>query len=308
MNKTVHKIYVGSFFVVGIAVTILLGINGYDYYSTPKEDRPFLIENGKQVYTDSGEPVKNPQHSELKPSGAWGHGFGIIGTLMMIVGVSTYMIRKRYRRFFNFGYLKHWLEFHIFLCSVGPVLVLYHTAFKFGGIVSVSFWSMVLVVLSGVVGRFIYLQIPRSIKGQELSINEMNSMRDKLASRVREVLSEDSAIYSEFERISSADHYKSFKLSTAIGFFIWEYFNVRRVLRAMKKRFKLLGLTKSEQDELIKSAKSEIVIARRIALLRTSQKLFHMWHIFHLPFAIAMFVIMVIHVAVTIIFGYKWIF
>lgn len=298
----------GSFFVVGIAVTILLGINGYDYYSTPKEDRLFLIENGEQVYTDSGEPVKNPQHSALKPSGAWGHGFGIIGTLMMIVGVSIYMIRKRYRRFFNFGYLKHWLEFHMFLCSVGPVLVLYHTAFKFGGIVSVSFWSMVLVVLSGVVGRFIYLQIPRSIQGQELSINEMNSMKDKLASRVREVLSEDSAIYSEFERISSADHYKSFKLSTAIGFFVWEYFNVRRVLRAMKKRFKLLGLTKSEQEELIKSAKSEIVIARRIALLRTSQKLFHMWHIFHLPFAITMFVIMIIHVAVTIIFGYKWIF
>ena len=48
---------------------------------------------------------------------------------------------------------KHWLEFHIFLCTVGPLLVLYHTAFKFGGIVSVSFWSMVLVVLSGVAGK-----------------------------------------------------------------------------------------------------------------------------------------------------------
>jgi len=49
-------------------------------------------------------------------------------------------------------------------------------------------------------------------------------------------------------------------------------------------------------------------MARRIAFLRTSQKFFQLWHIFHLPFAITMFVIMVIHVAVTIIFGYKWIF
>jgi len=291
MNKTLHKIYVGFFLVVGISVTILLAINGYNYYTIPLEERFF-----------------DPSHSALKPSGTWGHGFGIIGTLMMIVGVSIYMIRKRYRRFFNFGYLKHWLEFHIFLCTVGPILVLYHTAFKFGGIVSVSFWSMVLVVLSGVVGRFIYLQIPRSIQGQELSIKEMNNQKEKFAARVRSVLSEDSSTYAEFERISSADHYKSFKLTTAIGFFVWEYFNVRRVLRAMKKRFKHLGLTKSEQVELIKAAKSEIVIARRIALLRTSQKLFHMWHIFHLPFAITMFVIMVIHVVVTIIFGYKWIF
>lgn len=291
MNKTLHKIYVGFFVVVGISVTILLAINGYDYYTTPLEERFF-----------------NASHSALKPSGAWGHGFGIIGTLMMIVGVSIYMIRKRYRRFFNFGYLKHWLEFHIFLCTVGPILVLYHTAFKFGGIVSVSFWSMVLVVLSGVVGRFIYLQIPRTIQGQELSISEMNAEKEKLASKVRRVLSEDSSTYSEFERISSADHYKSFKLTTAIGFFVWEHFNVRRVMKSMKKRTKLLGLQKGEQDELLKAAKSEIVIARRIALLRTSQKLFHLWHIFHLPFAIAMFVIMVIHVIVTIIFGYRWIF
>ena len=291
MNKTLHKIYVGLFLIVGISVTILLAIYGFDYYTTPLEERFF-----------------NPAHNLLKPSGALGHGFGIIGTLMMIIGVSVYMIRKRYRKFFNIGYLKHWLEFHIFLCSVGPVLVLYHTAFKFGGIVSVSFWSMVLVVLSGVVGRFIYLQIPRTIQGQEISVNELNSMKEKLAIRVRGVLSEDSSTLSEFEKISSADRYKSFQLLTAVGFFMRDYFDIKRVMKLLKMRIQLLGIGNSEREELIKAAKSEIIIARRIALLRTSQKLFHWWHIFHLPFAITMFVIMVIHVAVTIIFGYKWIF
>lgn len=291
MNKTLHKIYVGLFLLIGISVTVLFAIYGYDYYMTPVEERFF-----------------NSNHNLLKPSGALGHGFGIIGTLMMIIGVSVYMIRKRYRKFFNLGYLKYWLEFHIFLCSVGPVLVLYHTAFKFGGIVSVSFWSMVLVVLSGVVGRFIYLQIPRSIQGQELSINELNSMKERLAIRIRSVLSEDSSTLAEFERVASADRYKSFKLSLAVGFLIRDYLNIKRVLSLLKKRIKLLGLGKDERIELVKAAKSEIVIARRIAMLRTSQKLFHMWHLFHLPFAIAMFVIMVIHVVVTIIFGYKWIF
>jgi len=291
MNKTLHKIYVGLFFFVGISVTILLAIYGFEYYTTSLEERFF-----------------NPSHDLLKPSGALGHGLGIIGTLMMIVGVGVYMIRKRYRKFFNIGYLKHWLEFHIFLCSVGPVLVLYHTAFKFGGIVSVSFWSMVLVVLSGVVGRFIYLQIPRTIQGQEISINELNSIKDKLAIKVRSVMSEDSSTLLEFERVSSADRYKSFRLITAVGFFVRDFFDIKRVMRLLKMRIKLLGIGKLERDELLKAAKSEIIIARRIALLRTSQKLFHWWHIFHLPFAIAMFVIMVIHVAVTIIFGYKWIF
>jgi len=291
MNKTLHKIYVGLFLVVGISATILLGINGYQYYSTPLEERFF-----------------SPDHIMLKPSGAWGHGFGIIGTLMMIVGVGVYMIRKRYRKFFNIGYLKHWLEFHIFLCSVGPVLVLYHTAFKFGGIVSISFWSMVLVVLSGVVGRFIYLQIPRTIQGQELSIAELNTMKESLSMRIRKVLSEDSSTLYKLETIASTNRYKSLRLISAIGLFIKDYFSIIHLIRVFRKKMIFLGLNKAEIKELIDAAKSEIVIARRIAFLRTSQKLFHMWHLFHLPFAISMFVIMVIHVAVTIVFGYKWIF
>ena len=291
MNKTLHKIYVGFFIVVGVSVTILLAVYGFDYYSTSVEERFF-----------------NTNHDLLKPSGMLGHGFGIIGSLMMIIGVATYMIRKRNRRFYNLGFLKHWLELHIFLCTVGPIFVLYHTAFKFGGIVSVSFWSMVLVVLSGVVGRFIYLQIPRTIQGQELSINEMNSIKEKLAIRIRSVLSEDSSTLAQFERISSAERFKTFRLSAALGFIITDYFNIKKVMRLFKKRIQLLGLDKYEQIDLIKAAKSEIIMARRIALLRTSHKLFNLWHVFHLPFAIAMFAIMIIHVAVTIIFGYKWIF
>jgi hypothetical protein len=291
MNKTLHKIYVGLFLFVGISVTILFAINGYNYYTTSLEERFF-----------------SPDHNSLKPSGAIGHGLGIIGTLMMILGVGIYMIRKRYKRFFNLGYLKHWLEFHIFLCSVGPVLVLYHTAFKFGGLVSVSFWSMVLVVLSGVVGRFIYLQIPRTIEGRELSVQELIEIKEKLAIRIRSVLSEDTSTLTEFERISSADRYKSFKLSTAIGYLHRDFFDIKKVMKLFNKRMKLLGISKIERKELIKAAKSELTMARRIAFLRTSQKLFQLWHIFHLPFAIAMFVIMIIHVAVTIIFGYKWIF
>jgi len=291
MNKTLHKLYVGLFLFVGISATILLAINGYNYYNTPLEERFF-----------------NAQHNLLKPSGAWGHGFGIIGTLMMIIGVGVYMIRKRYRRLFNFGYLKYWLEFHIFLCSVGPVLVLYHTAFKFGGIVSISFWSMVLVVLSGVVGRFIYLQIPRTIQGRELSVQEILDMKEQLMIKVRSVLSEDSSTLVEFQRISSADRYKSVNLTSAIGYLHRDFFDIKKVLRLFRNRINLLGINKTERKELIKAAKSELTMARRIAFLRTSQKFFQLWHIFHLPFAIAMFVIMIIHVAVTIAFGYKWIF
>lgn len=291
MSPKVHKYYVGTFFGIGIVVTILLAINGYQYYNTSIEERFF-----------------NPQHAMLKPNGAIGHGIGIIGSLMMILGVSIYMIRKRMRKLFSLGILKHWLEFHIFLCTVGPILVLYHTAFKFGGIVSLSFWSMVLVVLSGVAGRFIYLRIPRSIQGQELGMKELLEQKEELSNTVRRMLSEDVMTFSHYQSFTSPERYKNLNLFHAVILFFKDIFNIRSLTKSLEKRIKHLDMIRADKKAVFEAAKDEIILARRIGLLRTFQKLFHYWHIAHLPFAIAMFVIMFIHVGVTIIFGYKWIF
>ena len=136
----------------------------------------------------------------LKPSGILGHGFGIVGSLLIVIGVGCYMARKRYRFLSRLGVLKHWLEFHIFLCTLGPILVLFHTAYKFGGLVAISFWSMVAVFLSGIVGRFIYLQIPRTIEGQELSLNEIREMKTDIAGILRNSYNLDEESYNIITR------------------------------------------------------------------------------------------------------------
>jgi hypothetical protein len=291
MNKTVHKIYIGSFFLIGILVTVLLIYNGFTYYSTSIEERFF-----------------NPDHSNLKPSGVWGHGFGIIGTLMMITGVAIYMLRKRNRKFFTYGYLKHWLELHIFLCSLGPMLVLFHTAFKFGGIVSVSFWSMVIVVFSGVIGRFIYVQIPRTIQGKEIDISELSTIRQQMSNDIYIDLSLNSYLRNEFDSLSSVHRFDGLSISKSLMGIITDYLKMILYLHNLNKQLKITGISKFRTKEIKKTVKAEIILSRRIGLLKTMRRLFHYWHIAHLPFAISMFVIMLIHVAVTIIFGYKWIF
>lgn len=291
MNKTLHRLYIGLFFLIGISVTILLAVNGYSYYSTSVEERFF-----------------HESHNTLKPSGDWGHGFGIIGSLMMILGVSIYMIRKRSRRFFNFGYLKNWLELHIFLCTVGPILVLYHTAFKFGGIVSVSFWSMVLVVLSGVVGRFIYIQIPRTIQGQEIDISELMKMRNELSEKLSSEIIFDKSLVDDFTMLTSPERYKDITFLNAASFFVKDTINVRKFKRKIIIHLRKAGITKFRYKEIKRLIEAEIILSRRIGLLRTMQKFFHYWHIAHLPFAIIMFIIMIVHIIVTIVFGYKWIF
>ena len=291
MNKKLHAIYVGSFFVIGIAVLILLAINGYQYYSTPIEERFF-----------------DPSHASLKPSGNLGHGFGIIGTFMMIFGVAIYMFRKRSRKLFTFGYLKHWLEFHIFLCTVGPILVLYHTAFKFGGIVSVSFWSMVLVVLSGVIGRFIYIQIPRTIQGKEIDIQDLISMRQDLLDKMKQEMLFDIRLVDQLDILASSDRYKSLSIINTIFLYFKDFFGILSFKSKLKKNMISAGFSKIKRKEILNKAQAEIILSRRLGMLHTMQNLFKYWHIAHLPFAISMFVIMIIHVVVTLTFGYKWIF
>ncbi len=217
---------------------IRLSIDGYQFYQTPLELRFY-----------------HPDYKSLNASGTLGHGYGIIGTIIISIGVFGYIYAKKTLRFEKFVRLKYLLEFHIFLCTIGPILILFHTTFKFGGIVSVGFWSMVLVVLSGVVGRYIYVQIPRSLDGKALGMREIEAQIHSIAD--------------EFGSTETKNYQKK---------------DVKKNLRKLKR------------------------LQRQLSQLDKMQRWFSYWHIFHKPFALIMLVIVIIHVIVTLLMGYTWIF
>ncbi len=289
MNKTAHRIYLFVLSLIVIVVFAAITYKGYTYYKISLEERFF-----------------HPDHTLLKPSGIWGHGMGIIGSLFMILGVLLYMFRKRYRMFSRWGVLKHWLEFHIFLCTLGPILVLFHTSFKFGGIVAISFWSMVAVFLSGIVGRFIYIQIPRTIEGRELSLNEVCDMKGDIGKALTTSVQLDEE---SFRIIVDSTRSKAGLYSSN---FIVRYFRTkaenRRKLATVKSVLKKKNLSRVQKAEVLSLVKNEMSLNRRIERLVLMQNLFKYWHVAHLPFALVMLVIMIFHVAVTIVFGYRWIF
>jgi hypothetical protein len=289
MSKTAHRIYIGIFVVLAFSLVVYLIAEGASYYGTSLEER---------FYHDD--------HQMLKPSGPVGHGPGIFGTFCMIIGVSSYMTRKRIKRFRSIGKLKYWLEFHIFLCTIGPIMVLFHTAFKFGGIVSISFWSMVGVVVSGVIGRFIYIQIPRTINGRELSLQEVREMRENVEAMIKSKynFSEDDAT-----KIMQTTNVRETSTSGSwVGSVFRKTMRDWQTVRNLKSVIKSRGLSRVQRKQLLGLVREEISLNNRIDRLQTMRKLFKYWHVAHLPFALIMLIIMVVHVAVTLAFGYKWIF
>jgi hypothetical protein len=285
----IHGIYIGVLITVAVLTSAYLAYDGYSYYILSLENRFF-----------------HPDHQTLKPSGVLGHGFGIIGSLMMFIGVATYMLRKRIHKMTRLGLLKYWLEFHIFLCSLGPTLVLYHTAFKFGGLVAVSFWSMVAVALSGVIGRYIYLQIPHTIEGREMNLNEINQVKDELNKKLIVDYQMDEVILNEILQAvkKRPDRSGSTMLKRSIAKFIFEI----KILKEVKSILKQNNISGKNSTEVIRLIKNEISLNRKIDRLITMKNLFGYWHVAHLPFALLMLVIMIIHVVVTITFGAHWIF
>jgi hypothetical protein len=289
MSEKTHKIFIGVLVTTVIIVLVFLTYRGISYYKTSTEDRFY-----------------HPDNILLKPSGILGHGYGIIGSLMIVIGVSSYMARKRYRFLLRLGVLKHWLEFHIFLCTLGPILVLFHTAYKFGGLVAISFWSMVAVFLSGIAGRFIYLQIPRTIEGQELSLNDLRAMRNDTAELLKSSYNLDEQSYdlitnsikTKDEIFSKREVIKLFKKSV----------EDRKTVHFIKVLLRQKNMQKSEITQITQLVKGDIRLNRKIERLEIMQNLFKYWHVVHSPFALVMLVIMIIHIGVTIAFGYKWIF
>ena len=198
--------------------------------------------------------------------------------MLIIVGLFGYMARKRLKIFSRLGVLKYWLELHIFLCTLGTVMVLFHTTFKFGGIISVGFWSLIIVWVSGVIGRFLYLEIPRTIEGRELSLAEIIDTKNELD---RELL-------------------EKYQIN----------FNEIKNSRFSQIRLKLIEnqISKNDFRQVYQLIRRERVLSRKIKQLEKVRNLFKYWHFAHLPFALIMLIIMVIHVGVALFFGYKWIF
>jgi hypothetical protein len=102
-----------------------------------------------------------------------GYYLGLVGGCMML-SLLLYPLRKYWVRLHNAGSLRAWFLVHIAFGTLGPVLILFHSVFhlrSFNG--SVAFWSMIIVAVSGIVGRFLYIHIYRGLDGRQMTLQEL---------------------------------------------------------------------------------------------------------------------------------------
>lgn len=259
---------------------ILVVAGGWDYYATPLRVRAY-----------------DPAHPMLRPSGWLGHSLGMAGLLMMTVPV-IYSVRKKWKRLARLGGMRHWLNVHIFCGVFGPVLVTFHAAMKFNGLISVAYWSMVLVVVSGFVGRYLYIRMPRTIRGVEMGYEEIvaraNQLRAELAATglapalVQPLLAEPRA--GATSRLSS----------------LVEPLSQARIRRRVRRALIQAGAGPDLAREAVSLSRERSFLLRRLRYLERTRRLFAMWHVFHQPLVYVMFLIAALHVSLAVYLGYAF--
>lgn len=272
----------------GAALAVVaLRYDGWEYYGLPLGVRGY-----------------SQPHRLLRPSGPVGHLLGIAGTALMVI-MQLYTVRKKLRRVPWLGPLPFWLELHIFCGVVGPVLITLHTSLKFNGVVSVAYWSMLLVVASGFVGRYLYVRIPKTIRGTELTLEEL----EERARRLRQELVEASLPSSLLLRIEAfeATVVPSAQAYTSWRGLLFGELRLRARLRTLRRAVRDSGLQGEIVREAIAVAAERALLLRRVAYLHRTRRLFELWHVFHRPLAYLMLVIVTVHVATALYFGYAFV-
>jgi len=247
-------------------------------------------------------------YSLITPEDGVGYWLGIVGGTMMLA-LLLYPLRKRSRIMNRLGATRHWFRMHMILGLVGPLLILYHSNYQLGSFNSkVAFYCMVAVALSGIVGRHFYATIHRGLYGRRTNLLELQA-------DLAQAVEKGHAFAKLMPRlVTKLDAYAK----ELQGCQVTQTLGVGRSLKwTVTHYFTRLSLWWTARQELRKAAAQSENVRRsldriqrstsrfireyttlmgRVAQFSFYERLFALWHVFHLPIFLMMVLSALVHV------------
>lgn len=231
------------------------------------------------------------------------YALGWIGIITILL-TNLYLFRKYFALFRGVGNLANWLNFHIFCGLLGPSCILFHCDFKVRGLVGISFWSMMVVALSGIIGRYIYVQILRQEKSSTSAADAWAKRLDDLRVKSAQPISDEAFIRLKskaLEFVGLPPLVDSTNITTTNKPLLGTLFNslVGDARLIYNSPAVIPGMPPETTSCLIQYAIAE----RRVAFLEPFRRMLGYWHTFHLPFAFFMYIAAFIHIGAALMFG-----
>lgn len=270
------------------ALTAYLLWRGWDFYKQDLASRP-----------------EHRDYAVLRPAGLVGHGYGIVGTGLILTNL-LYLVRRRFTRSIPawMGSMKRWLDIHVVTGLAGSMLILFHSAFQLRTpIAIVTAVSLAIVVVTGIIGLYLYALIPKAgLKPLKDRLAELQPLLPGLVKNIEEFV--HSVPATKLAANASL-------LRTVITMPRWMYEARSRrhgvgVVARKDKLFRVLvhndpKLARALLEELGELAAGEVDTNAGAAFMRS-------WRSIHRFLAILMVLSVTIHIGVAWFYGFRWIF
>ena len=226
-----------------------------------------------------------------------GYNMGLVGGVMML-SLLLYPLRKRIPFMKSWGVMPKWFKWHMVFGILGPTIIIFHSTFSIGSVnAGVALVCMMLVSGSGIFGRMFYTKIHYGLYGRRASYVQLHADLEGVGD-VKSILSfapniqqklilfRDEAMSPSLNGIMRAWYLLTLGIRSK-----WMLKTLTRELRqamyadAPKKKWSPAQIkcinTIFEQNKLL--IKSYINSVQSVSQLETYERLFSIWHIFHLP-------------------------
>ena len=273
------------YFVTGALILAWLAIRGRDYYLMSRAAR-----------------LESPLHETLRPAGRWGHGVGIVATAFMLLNF-LYPVRKRSRMLSGKGSIRSWLDFHMFVGFMSPLVIAFHAAFQSNNMLATATaGALLIVVLTGIIGRFIYGLVP-SFGGKAMEIPEVLGRWERLRARLQPMIEESdkpALLHRLFDSVTEPARRRSLLLVLLLGPFAATRTRLR-LLRA-RMHFDDLGEYREFREGYLLLSKLRL----QVAFYQSLKRLLQVWRLFHASLAGFLVIAIAAHIAVSVYLGYVW--
>ena len=256
---------------------------------------------------------------KYKPGDNLGFNIGLVGGLMMLT-LLIYPLRKRVAFLKGFGLLPKWFKWHMIFGILGPTLILFHSTFAIHSInAGVALICMLLVGGSGVFGRFFYTKIHHGLYGRQVTLQGMNEDMGKTGNFKRSFMVFAPDIGHSIEQFRIRAEAVGRAGRGGIGDFLSIGFQAASLSRSLAKDLHRVmytqasennwnaGQTKHDVDvlyeEYVTQIRTYLKTVRDVAQFSTYERLFSLWHIFHIPL-VYMLVFSGIYHVISVVYMY----
>jgi len=237
-----------------------------------------------------------------------GYWLGIIGGSLMLLQLS-YSFRKKIGFMRRWGRVKYWFQIHMFIGVMAPLLIMFHANFGLGSMNSnIALFSMLLVVFSGIIGRYIYSKIHMGLYGRRATLQDVQSAFERQQHVMKEIVAAEPQFADRLQRIERRllNHGMSLFGQLFVAPFLsirmaWYRFMLQRrmgaVLRRLAVEHKWSFLKRrAKRRQANRVIRGYLHSLRGVVEFDFYARLFALWHVLHIPLFTMLVVSGIVHV------------